>query len=114
MSLSDRAAWVNAATPHLVADVTLRTTEEGGRRLPALPGWGCPCMVDPDARVGYDAWPILGDVPLMPGDQRRLGFVFLTEEGARTMRDAGRFHLWEGKLIGEASVVPGTAAGRKE
>lgn len=104
MSLSDRAAWINAQTPHLVADVTLYSTEQGGRRLDALPGWGCPCMIDPVARIAWDGWPILGDTPLRPGDQRRLGFVFLTEEAPGILSDAGQFYLWEGKVIGEATV----------
>ncbi|WP_227258347.1 hypothetical protein [Kangsaoukella pontilimi] len=62
-------------------------------------------MADPEARLAFDAWPILFDEPLRPGDRRQLGFVFLTEEGARTMQSAGRFFLWEGRIIGQASVV---------
>jgi hypothetical protein len=56
--------------------------------------------------VGYDGWPQLGDLPLNPGDERRLGFVFFTEEDADVMRQAGRFYLWEGGVIGVANVVP--------
>jgi hypothetical protein len=47
----------------------------------------------------------LGREPFQPGTERRVGFVFLTEEGAETMKQAGRFFLWEGRFIGEASVV---------
>lgn len=55
--------------------------------------------------TGYDGWPLLGDTPIEPGEQRRLGFVFLSgEEAAGIMRDAGTFYLWEGRFIGEARV----------
>lgn len=29
----------------LVADVLLYATEDGGKRISALPGWGCPCSI---------------------------------------------------------------------
>jgi hypothetical protein len=55
--------------------------------------------------VGYDGWPQLGDIPLEPGDQRRLAFVFFSDDGADLIRRAGKFYLWEGGFIGEAHVV---------
>jgi hypothetical protein len=56
--------------------------------------------------TGYDGWLLLDDTPIEPGEQRRLGFVFLSgEEAASIMRDAGTFYLWEGRFIGEAKVV---------
>ena len=36
--------------------------------------------------------------------KKRLGFVFLTEEAPGILSDAGQFYLWEGKVIGEATV----------
>jgi len=57
--------------------------------------------------VGYDGWPLLGKTSIEPGEQRRLGFVFLSgEEAANILRKAGKFYLWEGRVIGEAVVVP--------
>lgn len=41
----------------------------------------------------------------MPGEQRRVGFWFLSPEGAETMKQVGHFYLWEGNFIGEADVV---------
>jgi hypothetical protein len=42
----------------------------------------------------------------MPGETRRLGFFFMSAgDAANAMREVGGFHLWEGKLIGEAVVV---------
>jgi len=42
----------------------------------------------------------------MPGETRRLGFFFMSEnDAADAMREAGSFYLWEGRLIGEARVV---------
>jgi hypothetical protein len=93
-------------SPQLIAEVTLYPTAEGGRKSAAFPGWGCPCCVSRQEPItGYDGWPLLGDTPIEPGEQRRLGFVFLSgEEAAGIMRDAGTFYLWEGRFIGEARV----------
>jgi len=55
--------------------------------------------------IGYDALPLIGDSPLLPGDVRRLGFYFLSSESVPIMRQAGRFYLWEGGFIGEAVLI---------
>ena len=65
-------------------------------------------LTDAPAQFGYDALPLLGDEPLMPGSERRLGFLFLSEDGAEAIRRAGKFFLWEGGFIGEGSVVSAT------
>jgi hypothetical protein len=101
-----RADWLRSASPQLIADVTLYPTSEGGKSLIAQPGWGCPCCSTKSIPArGWDGWPIL-EGPLAPGDRRRLGFVFLSgEQAADVLRKAGTFYLWEGRFIGEASVV---------
>ncbi|HMI40804.1 MAG TPA: hypothetical protein VK485_06200 [Sphingomicrobium sp.] len=104
MSLSERAKSINERPADLIADVTLYKTENGGRKGPAPPGWGCPTKTSKDS-PGWDAWPQLGDEWLQLGEKRRVGFVFLSPEGAETMRRAGSFYLWELGLIGEAEVV---------
>jgi hypothetical protein len=104
MSLSERAKSINERPADLIADVTLYTTENGGRKGPAPPGWGCPTMVSKRSPA-WDAWPQLGGQWLQLGETRRVGFVFLDAEGAETMKHAGRFYLWEGGLVGEATVV---------
>jgi hypothetical protein len=92
--------------PQLVAHVKLYTTENGGKTQPAYLGWGCPCMATKMQPLsGYDGWPLLGDSPLYPGEERRVGFVFLSPEGAETLKRAGHFYLWEGRFVGEADVV---------
>jgi hypothetical protein len=92
--------------PQLIADVTLYPTTQGGKKLVAQPGWGCPCTVTKSPPlISYDAWPLLEE-PLAPGDHRRLGFVFLSgEQAAGVFRKGGIFYLWEGRFIGEAVVV---------
>jgi hypothetical protein len=93
-------------TPDLVADVRLYATSEGGKARPVRSGYGCPCFVEPDLGVGgWDARMQLADEPFKPGTERRVGFVFLTEDGAETMKQAGRFFLWGGRFAGEATVV---------
>jgi hypothetical protein len=55
---------------------------------------------------GFDALPLLRDEPLLPGQRRRIGFVFLSPEQALVaIRAARRFYLWEGRFVGEAEVV---------
>lgn len=101
-----RPEAIQALSPQLIADVTLYPTADGGKKLIAQPGWGCPCCCTKSSPVvGYDGWPQL-EKPLAPGDRRRLGFVFLSgEEAASALREAGTFYLWEGRYIGEAVVV---------
>lgn len=93
-------------TPQLMADVRLYRTEDGGRTATAYPGWGCPCMVSNEPPLeGWDGWPLLGENSIEPGDERRLGFVFLSPEAPNIMRAAQKFYLWEGRIIGEANIV---------
>ena len=103
-----RAEQLAGISAQLVADVTLYPTASRGRECTAFTGWGCPCCVSrQEPAVGYDGWPLLAGIPTEPGEQRRLGFVFLSgEEAANIMRDAGFFYLWEGRFIGEAKVIP--------
>ncbi|WP_245968691.1 hypothetical protein [Hephaestia caeni] len=61
---------------------------------------------DAEPLQGWDALLLLRDQPLRPGEERRLGFVFLSgQEAADTFKTAGQFYLWEGRFIGEATVV---------
>lgn len=104
-----RAEELRTMTPSLIADVTLYETARGGRSTAVQPGWGCPCVPSKcDPIIGYDARFLLGDDPMEPGERRRLGLVFSGgEEAAAVMRAATKFYLWEGRIIGEASVVEG-------
>ena len=101
-----RAEAIARMSPQLVADVWLYSTSDGGRNLSVQPGWGCPCFCVKSAdTICHDGWPILHEF-LAPGGRRRLGFVFLHEEEAvSALRLAGTFYLWEGRFIGEATVV---------
>ena len=105
---SARAQQLATMSPQLHAVLTLYPTKDGGRVSPAMPGWGCPCCVsNSDPIVGYDGWPLLGDTPISPGEQRKVGFVFLSGDSAAAIfRKAGKGYLWEGKFIGEALVTP--------
>lgn len=105
MGLADRAELLKGRQPDLVADIMLYAIEEGGRRVPVPPGYGCVCVVSKNIPLqGYDVLLQLEDDALCPGQQRRLGLVFLTPEGARAVRNAAKFFLWEGRFIGEGSV----------
>src|SRR5258708_38767242 len=76
-----RAEALRLMAPQLVADVYLYPTADGGKKLTVHPGWGCPCSCSKSLDAAYDGWPLL-DAPLVPGERRRLGFVFLGGEEA--------------------------------
>lgn len=106
-----RAEALKRMSPLLVADVYLYPAIDGGKKVTRRPGWGCPCSCSKSAdAVFYDGWPVL-ETPFSPGERRRLGFVFLhgknisSEDIAAILRQAGTFYLWEGRFIGEATVV---------
>ncbi|MGY3609103.1 MULTISPECIES: hypothetical protein [unclassified Bradyrhizobium] len=96
---------LHAVTPDLIADLYLYPVEAGGRTGPVRLGWGCPCTKDRSVDEGWDGYPLL-ERAMMPGERRRLGFVFLCrEEAAQALGATDRFYLWEGRWIGEAAVV---------
>jgi hypothetical protein len=99
------APW-ETRTPDLIADVRLYLSDQGGRSAAARRGYGCPLFTAKDTGLGgWDARMQLGDEPFEPGTERRVGFIFLTQEGLETIKEAGRFYLWEGSFVGEATVV---------
>ena len=40
-----REDHLRKATPNLIADVRMYSTDAGRRKYPAPLGWGCPCMI---------------------------------------------------------------------
>jgi hypothetical protein len=96
-----------AIKPDLLADVTLYPTNEGGRGIPTSPEWfGCPCMVQKEDSSAWDCRLILLGRSMSPGETRRVGISFLSgEKAAQVFRAAGKFYLWEFRIIGEAIVV---------
>jgi hypothetical protein len=95
------------AEPQLLADVWFYATADGGRSGPALPGFGCLLIVATEKPLsGWDSLLLLHDEPLHPGERRRLGFAFLSPENAvPALAKSGRFYLWEGRAIGEGTIV---------
>ncbi len=107
MSLEERAATINAKKPDLTAEVFLYPIEDGGRRSAIQPGYGCPCFSHKDKREsGWDGWMQLGDREFAPGETRKVGFCFLSgEKAVRALEISDVFYLWEGKIIGEATII---------
>jgi hypothetical protein len=104
--LERRAEILKLRVPDLIAVVTLYDTALGGRQGPALPGYGCPCVLSREPpRQGYDVWFQLGDEPMFPGEQRRVGMVFLDPDTVAILAKAEKFFLWETKLVGEGYPV---------
>lgn len=92
--------------PDLTADLHLYPTDAGGRGGPIGLGWGCPCSKDKTLQEGWDGYPLLAS-EMMPGERRRIGFVFLSgAEAVLALQPGGRFYLWEGRFIGEAEIIP--------
>lgn len=107
MEKLERAYSLENMSPQLVADVWFYPTDKGGKTKAARAGWGCPCMLQdrPPFGPGWDCRLLLGDQVAVPGGNYRLGFVFLSEEASSTLLSAGKFYLWEGRVVGEATVV---------
>jgi hypothetical protein len=93
-------------TPELIADVYLYPTDQDGKKLPIGDRFRCPCSVSKDTnRVSWDCMIVKG-APLAPGERGQLGFVFLSGDRAvKALTEAGKFYLWEGRFVGEATVV---------
>lgn len=93
--------------PQLLADVTLYPTAEGGRTGPTFPEWfGCSCKVLREVTQVWDCRILLNGTPMVPGETRRVGMIFLSPEYALAILGlAGTFFLWEGRIIGEARIV---------
>ncbi|MCJ8157934.1 hypothetical protein [Sphingomonas sp. LaA6.9] len=92
----------------LVADVRLYDADQDGRRqaIPAEVAFGCLCFLSKSiSKGGWDARLQIGNEPFSPGTSRQIGFVFLTPAGADAIKQAGHFYLWDGRFIGEASVI---------
>lgn len=94
----------------LIAEVTLYPSEACGKTQPVFSGYGCPCTVSKaEPWSGWDARLVFQGEPIRPGQTRRVGFAFLTQEGAQTIGKAGHFFLREGRLVvGEATVCEAT------
>ena len=87
----------------------LYPTEQGGKTKSIGLGWGCPCTTQQTEGAGwvcYDGWPLLGDEQMSPGDCRRVGYVFLAgNQAVAALSIQATFYLWEGRIIGEATIV---------
>jgi hypothetical protein len=93
--------------PDLIVEVTLYPTSEGGRRRSIVGEWfSCPCKLRRDDFEARDCRLLLNGSEMSPGETRRLGIKFLSDDSAPIFRAAGRFYLWEGAIIGEAVVMP--------
>jgi len=94
--------WV----PDIIADVRLLPSAEGGRKESTPPDFfGCPFIM-PNGDY-HDARMYLGEHGcLAPGESARLPIKFLDPGHALSKFGIGSvLKLWEGKVIGEATVV---------
>ena len=93
--------------PELVVQLTLYSTEQGGRSQPIPPGWSCPCFPTRQTNVeGWDGCPMLGDDWMQPGETRTVGYAFLSgHEAVKALSQNEHFFLWEGRVIGEAKIL---------
>ena len=68
-------------------------------------GYGCPCSKDKSQTEAWDGYPLL-EAMMVPGERRRVGFVFLSGYRAvEALASSDMFYLWEGRFIGEATIV---------
>ena len=101
--------FASVTWPEVVADVRLFPTDEGGKTIPILSGYRCPCVVSETSREGWDVLVDVGEEPFHPGTSRRVRLRFLTPEGREAIVSARSFFLREARIVGEATVVGGDA-----
>lgn len=76
--------------PQLFVEVKLYPT--GGREGPIIgPVYGCPCKLTADAQEARDCRILLDDQPLLLGEPRKVGVIFLNPESAGIFKAAGKF-----------------------
>lgn len=54
MGLEQRSETLKRLKSHLIVDLHMYATVDGGRKQPIRPGWGCPCFADRKATT--DGW----------------------------------------------------------
>jgi hypothetical protein len=91
--------------PEAFVDFFLYPTEEGGKEGPINPGYRAPCFVQKDVALGGFSCLFRLDSPLMPGEKRRVGVNFITEDALKVFSPAGKFYLWDGGFVGEATNI---------
>jgi hypothetical protein len=97
---------VKTHDPHFMVDVTLYPAEMDGRTEPiAREGFGCPCMLDEKSNTFADCRLFLSGQHISPGETKRVGIRFSFDPAALLFRSAGKFYLWDGRVIGEAVVA---------
>src|SRR5260221_14255480 len=93
-------------TPEAFADFYLYPTDAGGRKAPMGQGYRGACYTEKDTSPG--GWTVfidVGETPLSPGEKRRVGISVLHDEGRKLILDVGRFYLWDGRFVGEATNI---------
>jgi len=99
--------FLRAVEPLLQVQLSLYSTEQGGKTKPISVGFACPCFPEKDQTLlAHTGYPLLDDHTMHPGESRNVGYWFmLGEEAATRFRSSGRFFLWEGRFVGEAIVL---------
>ncbi|KQT50237.1 hypothetical protein ASG47_19800 [Devosia sp. Leaf420] len=90
--------------PDIFADLSLYFPEFGGRAKPLTSDFRVPCKVSRTATNAWDVRMYFDGGPIYAGETRRVGLLFLTSEGEQAIRKAGKFFIWEGRIVGEATV----------
>ena len=90
--------------PDLFANVSLYLPEFGGRTKPVTSDFRVPCKVSRTATNAWDVRMYFDGGPIHAGETRRVGLLFLTSEGEQAIRKAGKFFIWEGRIVGEGAV----------
>jgi hypothetical protein len=96
---------MNNAAPDFIAKITLYASDKGGREHPIVGQWfGCPCKFHPMDFSAWDCRILNQGERFSPGETKQFGIVFGCREAAPMFRKVGKFYLWEGHIIGEATA----------
>jgi hypothetical protein len=104
--VGDGGAALKDIEPHFFADITLYSSENGGRKSPITADWfGCPAKLHEQDHSGFSFRILTRGERFAPGETKRFGVVFLVPEAAALLTVLPKFYLWEGHIIGEAIPV---------
>jgi len=91
-----------------MADVYLYPTEAGGKTQPASGIYRPIAFARKDAtEAGYGCLIEIEAQPLRPGEHRNLSvsFPMCEDEAMRAFRSATKLYLWEGRFVGEITLL---------
>jgi|ERR1700685_4554111 len=92
-------------------DLYLYPTEQSGRKSGARGSYRPIGFLRKDPKLGingdhgHGVFFQIGEVPIEPGETRRLTCFFIYQPSYDAFMDAKKFYVWEGRIVGEVTLI---------